>query len=234
MKIGPLFKWFGSKWQSAKRYPSPYHQLLIEPFAGSAGYALNYVDSYVIIWDTDPHLAVLWPWLIGPATSQDVLDIPLGVKPGTDIRTLGLNPGQMLLLKNWQRTNNVGDCWTISAWGNKPGQWTAHTRSRIAEEIHAVKHWRFMSPNSNWIATWYIDPPYQYNYRYDKRLPAIDYAALTAQINAINPASLVIVCEATDKQTGAIPDYLPFKLSHSAVTSRRNHSNECIYVRHGG
>jgi len=30
MKCNPLFKWFGSKWQSAKRYPSPLHINIVE------------------------------------------------------------------------------------------------------------------------------------------------------------------------------------------------------------
>ena len=40
MKIRPLFKWFGSKWQSAKHYPVPEHDIICEPFAGGAGFSL--------------------------------------------------------------------------------------------------------------------------------------------------------------------------------------------------
>src|SRR6478736_7033269 len=124
-KISPLFKWFGSKWQSAKRYPVPKHDIIVEPFAGGAGYSLNYCDRRVVLWEEDPNLVKLWKWLINSATDQDIMAIPIGVDPGTDIRELGLGAGQELLLKHWQRTNNVGDCWTISPWGNLPGQWTA-------------------------------------------------------------------------------------------------------------
>lgn len=238
MKIRPLFKWFGSKWQSAKHYPTPVHDVLIEPFAGGAGYALNYVDKQVKIWDADFNLQLLWTWLIELATGDDIRAIPVGLPAGTDIRTLNLSSGQALLLKHWQRTNNVGDCWTISPWGHLPGQWTENTRARVAEEVYAIKHWTF-GDVYDWIdtpATWFIDPPYIYNYRYSKQLPRIDYSQLDSLVQTITPESLVIVCEAVDKKTGQIPNYLPFEQSHVSVTSRRkasqsHHSSEVVYIR---
>ncbi len=234
MKIGPLFKWFGSKWQAAKRYPHPEHAAVVEPYAGGAGYSLNYCDKAVTIYDTDPNLSVLWPWLL-QATPQDVLDIPLGLAVGTDIRTIGISEGQAQLLKHWQRTNNVGDCWTVSPWGHLPGQWTANTRARVAEQITAVRHWRFQKPDLSQVATWFIDPPYEFNYRYRSGLTPFSYAALAANVRAISSESHVIVCEAVGKN-GEIPTYLPFLPSHSSVTSRRkatqsHHSRELVYLR---
>lgn len=243
MKIGPLFKWFGSKWQSAKRYPPPEHDRIIEPYAGGAGYSLNYCDRQVTIWDEDINVAFLWSWIITVATSEQVQEIPIGLAQGTDIRTIGLSYGQMLLLKHWQRTNNVGDCWTVSPWGHLPGQWTANTRARVAEEVHAVKHWLLDSGlhTDGWAnsepATWMIDPPYLYNYRYSRALPEFDFSALARNVRSIQEGSLVIVCEAACKKTGHIPSYLPFCPSHESVTSRRktsqsHHSREALYVRH--
>ncbi len=237
-KIGPLFKCFGSKWQAAKRYPAPEHDHIIEPYAGGAGYSLNYCDKKVTIWDADPHLSELWRWLISSASAQDVRDIPIGLSVGTDIRTLGLSRGQQLLLKNWQRTNNVGNCWTISPWGSSPGQWTESTRSRVADEVHAVKHWCLWA--TSWSiempATWFVDPPYLYNYRYSRALPEFNHLTLAANVGQIDSRSLVIVCEALEKKTGTLPGYLPFEQSHRSVTSRRkstqsHHSSEALYVR---
>lgn len=67
-RIGPLFKWFGSKWQSSKHYPQPEHEIIVEPFAGGAGYSLNHCEKRVIIWEDDPNLHALWQWLIDSAT----------------------------------------------------------------------------------------------------------------------------------------------------------------------
>lgn len=238
MKIGPLFKWFGSKWQSAKHYPPPEHDLIIEPFAGGAGYSLNYADRRVVLWDDDPNLQKLWGWLIDSATESEILAIPINLPVGLDIRQLGMSRGQEMLLKHWQRTNNVGDCWTISPWGNKPGQWTANTRARVADQVGAVKHWEFVHTAEflDVAATWFVDPPYQYNYKYRAELMPFDYGQLERFIQTINKDSQVTVCEAKCPKTGAVPDYLPFVANHRSVTSRRkthqsHHSNELIYVR---
>lgn len=236
-KVGPFFKWFGSKWQSAKHYPQPQHTRLIEPFAGGAGYACNYSDHEVVLWDDDPNVRELWKWLICDAKATDILSIPLNVPSGTDIRSLGLTRGQALLLKHWQRTNNVGDCWTVSPWGDKPGQWTESTRSRLADELGAISHWKVGDCISyvDEPSTWFIDPPYQFNYRYRRDLPDFDYAQLDSLVQTIHKDSLVIVCEAVGKK-GEMPSYLPFERSHRSVTSRRkpnqsHHSSELVYVR---
>jgi hypothetical protein len=236
MKINPLLKWFGSSWSSAKHYPKPLPGLpLYEPFCGGAGYSLNFVDSDVTIWDSNHRLQELWCWLIYSATTQDVLDIPIDFPEGTDIRTTGLSWGQQLLIKFWQRTNSVGECWTISKWSALPGQWTGNTRARVAVQIHAVKHWKFAPPDWTQPGTWFCDPPYKFNYQYGVK--NFDYAKLVDNISKIPEGSLIIASEAACKTSGKIPDYLPFVTSHSQVTSRRkttnnHHSRELVFVQY--
>jgi len=240
MKVtGPLFKWFGSKWQSSKHYPVPQSDALIEPFAGGAGYSLRHSQLQVTIAESDPHISQLWRWLISDATESDIRSIPVGLPVGTDIRTLGLTQGQSLLLKSWQRTNTTGNCWTISPWGNKPGQWTENTRSRVAAEFHAVRHWKFVDDGlalikerSEEAATWFIDPPYEYNFKYSGW--NTDYSTLASLVDGLS--GQVIVCEAACPKTGNVPSWLPFVDFRSTVTSRRkstqnNHSRELIYTR---
>jgi hypothetical protein len=238
--IGPLFKWFGSKWLSAKKLPEPKHHGIIEPFGGGAGYSLRHTEHDVLICEDDPHLIRLWPWLIQEATEALVREIPIGVPEETDIRTLGLSEGQALLLKNWQRTNNVGDCWTISSWGHKPGQWTENTRARVAEEVQAVKHWTFLRGGMEVMhdahmlehCTWFIDPIYQFNYQYRHKV-GHDYGKLGAMAKAL--PGQVIVCEAVCHKTGKVPDWLPFTHFGDRITSRRkanqnHHSKELIWT----
>lgn len=240
--IHPLFKWFGSKWLSAKTLPAPKYDHIVEPFGGGAGYSLRHVEHDVLICESDPHLSKLWPWLIGEATEALIRDIPIGIPIGTDIRTMGLSEGQALLLKNWQRTNNVGDCWTISPWGNKPGQWTANCRARVAEEVGAIKHWRFETDGMRVMrssvelgaesSTWFVDPMYRYNYQY-RQSKGHDYDEL-GTIAQLLPGQ-VIVCEAVCSKTGKVPDWLPFVHFGDRITSRRkvdqnHHSKELIWT----
>lgn len=240
---GPLFKWFGSKWLSSKTLPNPRHDVIIEPFAGSAGYSLRHSERDVVLCELDPHASKLWSWLIHDASDKDVREIPLGVPVGTDIQTLGLSHGQALLMKSWQRTNNVGDCWTISAWGDKPGQWTANTRARVADQVGAIKHWRFcdeldgltiLEQDLGCCATWFVDPPYQFNYAYG--FPPIDHEMLGTLVRARRDH--VIVCEAVCGKTGRLPKWLPFRSFGSRITSRRaadkhHHSLELIWESGG-
>lgn len=238
MRVGPFFKHYGSKWMSAKHYPKPLDGLpIFEPFAGGAGYSCNHADHRVILWEDDQNVSTLWYWLLYYATPELIKEIPCGLPEGTDIRTLGLTPGQALLMKHWQRTNNVGECWTVSPWGNKPGQWTPSTRDRIADEVQAIKHWHLRPVTYIELGTYFIDPAYQYNYQY--RFPKsarMDYADLANKVSSVPAGSRVIACEAVCPKTGAVPNYLPFVPSHRQVTSRRkttnnHHSQELVYVK---
>jgi len=231
---GPLFKWFGSKWLSSKLYPAPIHDRIFEPFAGGAGYSLRHHEKQVTIWEEDDLPRELWEWIIGEATEALVREIPVDVPQGTDIRTLGLSRGQELLLKHWQRTNSVGDCWTISPWGHKPGQWTENTRARVSEEISGVKHWKVERVRPDQVGTYFIDPPYIYNYRYRFKKVGFDHKALVEKIAMIPSGSQIIACEAACQKTGKVPDYLPFSPFASRITSRRkthnnHHSSEYLY-----
>lgn len=245
ISVGPMFKWFGSKW-SARGIPDPVHERILEPFGGGGGYSLRRSNLDVMICEDDPHNSVLWPWLINVATESLILEIPVDVPEGTDIRTLGLTTGQALLMKSWQRTNNVGDCWTVSPWGNKPGQWTTNTRARVAEQVYAVKHWLFASDGMRILTeeialstdadrrptTYFIDPMYQYNYQY-RHANRTDYADLGRVCMGLR--GQVIVCEAACQKSGAVPSWLPFTTRASQVTSRRkttqnHHSAELIWL----
>jgi hypothetical protein len=231
---GPLFKWFGSKWLASRLYPPPEHAVVFEPFAGSAGYSLRHHEKKVVLWEDNAQVQDLWRWLIGSATTASVREIPINIREGTDIGTIGLSRGQALLLKHWQRTNNVGDCWTVSPWGNKPGQWTANTRARVAEELHAVKHWKVHRISYGNPGTYFIDPPYLYNYRY-RFGDTFKHPELVYDISTIPKKSQIIVCEAACQKTGRVPKYLPFKPFGLRITSRRkktenHHSKEYLYV----
>jgi hypothetical protein len=72
--------------------------MIIEPFAGSAGYATGYPDREVVLVERAPHIAALWRWLI--SASVDEVD-PYSSAGAPD---LALPPAQTCLLRaGWNR-----------------------------------------------------------------------------------------------------------------------------------
>lgn len=49
VRLRPFFSYFGGKWRDTPRLPAPKHPTIIEPFAGSAGYALRHYTRDVVL-----------------------------------------------------------------------------------------------------------------------------------------------------------------------------------------
>jgi len=58
-----MWSYYGSKSKVIDLYPSPKFDKIIEPFAGSARYALKYFDRDVLLVDKYPVIVDLWKWL---------------------------------------------------------------------------------------------------------------------------------------------------------------------------
>ena len=105
----------------------------------------------------------------------------------------------------------------------------------MAEEVSCVSHWRFEEPS--WKirdATYFVDPPYLYNYRYRFKKDNFDYRELAKRVVSLPENTQAIVCEAVCPKTKRVPDYLPFEFFDDRITSRRkasqsHHSKELIY-----
>src|SRR5450756_1022722 len=69
-----MFSYYGSKRLLAHYYAEPQHDLIVEPFAGSAGYSLhgNRWRKDVLLLDRDTRLVGVWEWLIGEATRATI------------------------------------------------------------------------------------------------------------------------------------------------------------------
>jgi hypothetical protein len=236
--VGPFWRYYGGKWRAAPRYPAPTRGLIVEPFAGAAGYACRYPDRDVLLIDADPIIAGIWRWLI-QATPDDVRavgDIPEG---GTvdDIDA----PQEARWLAGFWCNNGVAQpCKRPSKWasigdsGHNWGGWGPTARERIAKDVPRIRHWRVIhgtygdAPDVE--ASWFVDPPYQAaagrHYRHD----AVDYADLGAWV--MGRKGQVIACD----QRGA--DWLPWTgaitLKASDGAARSGRSEEVVYVRDDG
>src|SRR5262245_36087938 len=159
-----IFKYYGSKHRIIPHYPEPRHKLIVEPFAGSASYALRYEDRDVLLCETDPEVYELWRGLLS-ADPRDVLALPVNLPVGLDIRTLDIPLWGQYLIKYNQRVG-MSKCWTISTWGNRRGFWSEHDRDRIADRLPRLQHWQVTNESIvdkpiSGEATWFIDPPYE-------------------------------------------------------------------------
>lgn len=228
MRLSPFFKYFGSKFKAAKMYQPPRHDAIIEPFAGSAGYSLNYPEREVILYDADERVIRIWNYLIR-ANKDEIMAIPL-MEVGQDIATVDTTEDARLLLSclvNTSPFRNELQSWRRGQEKEKTfnGLWCAAKRRQIAKNVKKIKHWSayhsLYSEVTNINATWFIDPPYVNFpgvYTVNKANP-IDFSHLGEWCRSRD--GQVIVCE----QEGA--KWLPFRYLGQASATRNKSGKKC-------
>lgn len=75
-KLHPFWTYFGGKYRLGIKYPPPTYNTIIEPFAGAAGYALNYSERNVILCDLNPIIAGIWKYLITAKSEEGACWLP--------------------------------------------------------------------------------------------------------------------------------------------------------------
>ncbi len=91
--------------------------MLIEPFAGSAGYSHRHHAGGVLLTDKDPVIAQLWAWLIA-TTPETILGLPL-VAPGDRLDEMGLADEPKSLIGFWVNKGSAHPCNCLSSGGRK-------------------------------------------------------------------------------------------------------------------
>lgn len=168
--LRPFFSYFGAKWRLSLQYPEPRHRRIVEPFAGSAGYSLRHPDHDIVLIEKNPQICDMWKFLID-ATEDDILGLPLiDFDQTIDDLDLPCN-GARVLVGFWLARGSVSPASAPNAWMKKhheshPGSfWGERVRARIASQVLRIKHWTVIESNytdvPNWIATWFVDPPYE-------------------------------------------------------------------------
>jgi site-specific DNA-adenine methylase len=204
----PFFSFFGSKYRVAPHYPKPIHPTIIEPFAGSCGYALRYHDRMVKLYDLDPTICALWAYLI-KVTPEEIRSLPLEFD---HVDELHVCAEAKHLIGFWCNKGSVQPAKSPSKWmrENKSWQpgvyWAERIRERIASQVDSIRHWKIEQASyadipDRGCATWFIDPPYEKAGKAYK-FHDIDYAHLGKWCRS--RTGQVIVCE----NAGAI--WLPF------------------------
>jgi hypothetical protein len=161
----PFFTYFGSKHNLAGRYPVPKHDVVVEPFAGSAAYATVHFQKRVILYDVSPVVCGVWEFLIMSSVT-DVLRLPTQV---IDVSDLKVCQEAKWLIGFWLKKGNVVPVNVPSprmrSRMRPDSHWGWMIRSRIAKNVGKIKHWKVINKSfvdcPDRVATWFIDPPYQ-------------------------------------------------------------------------
>lgn len=210
-----MFKFFGSKYRLAVAYPPPAMPVIVEPFAGSAAYAVRHrraVDRVILV-ERDEAVVALWRRLL--AMSVDELRSLPDPVPGEWCSDL------LVAFAAGRTTRDTPEKFRVSP---RMAQRFRPMVNRMAGVLDECRHFEVhegdytSAPDIE--ATWFVDPPYQYisgrwdrtrggRYRHSSR--DIDYDALGAWCRSRQ--GQVVVCD----QEGA--DWMPW---NGAVGARDN------------
>ncbi|MFA5307120.1 MAG: DNA adenine methylase [Candidatus Babeliales bacterium] len=165
-----LWSYYGSKCKLIKYYPKPKYDTIIEPFAGSAWYSLQYPNHKIILCEKYKVIYDIWNWLINEATVDEILQYS-NLYLGQDVSKLPIRKEHKYLLgfcinRGSSAPKNIVQKWSCQV-KSKPN-WASTTYfslQRIIEYLPKIKHWKIILDDyqklNNIEATWFIDPPYQ-------------------------------------------------------------------------
>lgn len=231
----PFFCYYGGKHRIAPLYPAPTRRSVVEPFAGSAGYATLYYQRDVLLIERDERIAALWAFLIR-ATPSDILSIPL-LEAGDTTDAIGGPEEARSLVGFWLNKGVSSPRKSPSAWmraGTHAGSfWGAAVRARLAAQVSLIKHWKVISASyeaaSDLEATWFIDPPYQVaGKHYRMTLSGDDFARLGEWTRARR--GQVIACENVGATWLPFVKFVDAKANESRTGGKR--SAEAIWLSH--
>lgn len=225
-----MFHYFGRKKRLAKEYPEPKYNLIIEPFAGSAAYAMHYHTKRVILCELDERIYNIWDYIINKATPRRIMKFPI-LKIGDSLN----NPKYSWIkqveknLVGFFLNSSTARPSTVPSPSKTYNQWNEKTRKQLSLDILKVKHWKVIHGSYESLrnykkATWFIDPPYQGNggKHYKMSNKYIDYHKLAKWCRTRN--GQVIVCE-NEEAT-----WLPFKHLKEQHQNKKRHT-EVIWTK---
>ena len=129
----------------AKRLEKPRRPHVIEPFAGSAGYAVYWQPHKATLIERDPVIAGVWRYLI-KASSAEILALPI-------VESLDNLPRRTPqeakdLIGFWFTRATTSPSKRRSNWarGTKYGDlfWGKHIRTRIAGQVDKIRDWKLI------------------------------------------------------------------------------------------
>jgi hypothetical protein len=221
----------------ARRYTKPKSKIVVEPFAGSAGFSTYWSPEVCHLVEINPRVVEIWKYLIH-AHPTDIMSLPSSIDSLSDL--VGLPSGAKFLILMWANKGcadipkslspwyfnyrNSGDC---SVWG-KP------VKDRISSQLTRIKGWTITLGNWSIAPTgknihMHVDPPFSCSAGRKYTFSEIDYTSLGEWCKTVD-VDHIQVCES------ASADWLPFRAIGKSETTRGKRSrtkfNEACYERH--
>jgi len=226
--LRPFFPYYGSKWSLAKHYPSPAHETVIEPFAGSAGYSTFHHVQKAILVDADPIIVGVWSYLIS-VSEEEILSLPELPLVGDSVDDHTIPEEAKWLIGFWLNRGSASPKKSRTAYSARSDKaqlnWGPKAKQRIAEQISFIREWTVSLGSFETApeiqATWHVDPPYKEKGKY-YRMRFDDYERLASW--CLTRTGQLIVCE------GPNADWLPFRELGDFKTSKGK-SKEYAFVR---
>lgn len=196
-----MFSYYGSKSKIVDYYPYPKFDKIIEPFAGSARYALKHFEKDVLLVDKYEVIVKIWKYL-QQASENDIMSLPEPKYKG-DIRDYNITSEEKLLLGFMVAQGVASPQNIVQQFSN-----IHQEKKRIAGNLYKIKHWVIQQGDyreiPNISATWFVDPPYEYGgEHYRKNNKGFNYIDLGGWCKTRN--GQVIVCE------NSKASWMPFK-----------------------
>lgn len=233
MILKPFFSYFGSKYRLSKKYKSPSKNILIEPFAGSACYALHYPNKQVKLYDKYEVICGIWDYLIH-ASEKEILDLPM-IDFDKSVEDYAICQEAKWLIGFWLMTASTKPGFRATSRSIKAFEsnrrlylWIIENRYKIANQVQYIRHWTIENKSyeeiKNEDATWFIDPPYQQagkSYKESSKNINFDHLGVWCK----SRHGEVIVCE----NEGST--WLPFESFSNIVNARRKQTKEVVYYQ---
>jgi hypothetical protein len=224
----PFFPFYGSKWNIARHYPKPNPGVVVEPFAGAAGYATFHNWPAVELYDADPILAGVWSYLLN-VDSGEIMSLPELPEVGDCVDNYSVPQEAKWLIGFWLNRGSATPKKSRTAYSARTDKsqlnWSARAKERIASQLHGIRGWKVTHASYeqalNKEATWFIDPPYGDKGKY-YRIPFSDFEGLGGW--ARTRIGRVIVCE------GPGASWLPFTPLGSFKTST-GRASEAVFTQ---
>ncbi len=222
-----MWSYYGAKTNIVHAYPKPVYDKIIEPFAGTARYALRYWEKDVLLVDKYEVIVKIWKWL-QLCSEKDILGLPRFMKAGQtldeftfDCEEARLFMGFVIAKAGQSPRNKVPDR-TAVARPNHINQ----SLKRIAKNLFKIRHWQIRHGSFQGIenekATWFVDPPYQFGgHVYVEGSKNICFKNLADWCKT--RCGQVIVCETTKA------DWMDFKPMIAHKGSKKSMQSEAIW-----